>query len=133
MQERSDAFVFFGATGDLAYKKILPALQSMIHRGHLDVPIIGVAKQGWTLEQLRERARASVSEHGGLDEAAFAKLVAQLRYIDGDYSELGTFEALRRELGEAARPIHYLAIPPSMFPVVVENLGRSGSARDARV
>jgi glucose-6-phosphate 1-dehydrogenase len=133
MQERSDAFVFFGATGDLAYKKIFPALQSMIHHGHLDVPIIGVAKQGWTLEQLRERARASVTEHGGLDEAAFAKLIARLRYIDGDYSEPATFEALRRELGDAARPIHYLAIPPSMFPVVVENLGRSGSARDARV
>jgi len=133
MPDRSDAFVFFGATGDLAYKKIFPALQSMIRHGHLDAPIIGVAKQGWTVEQLRERARASVSEHGGLDEAAFAKLVAQLRYIDGDYSELATFEALRRELGQAARPLHYLAIPPSMFPVVVENLGRSGCARDARV
>src|SRR6201989_447057 len=85
--KRSDAFVFFGATGDLAYKKIFPALQSMIRRGQLDLPIIGVAKQGWTVADLRERARASVTEHGGLDEAAFAKLSAQLHYVDGDYRE----------------------------------------------
>jgi len=130
---RSDAFVFFGATGDLAYKKIFPALQSMIRRGHLDAPIIGVAKQGWNLEQLRERARDSVREHGGLDDDAFARLSANLHYVDGDYQDGATFEALRKALGEAQRPIHYLAIPPSLFPVVVQHLGSSGCARGARV
>ncbi|MHB8838237.1 MAG: glucose-6-phosphate dehydrogenase, partial [Gemmatimonadaceae bacterium] len=130
----SDAFVLFGATGDLAYKKIFPALQSMIRRGHLDVAIIGVAKAGWTLEQLRERARQSLAEHGGgVDEAAFAKLIARLRYVDGDYNDGTTFDALRRALEGAARPMHYLAIPPSMFPVVIEHLGRSGCAAGARV
>src|SRR3982750_2190145 len=101
-EEHSDAFVFFGATGDLAYKKIFPALHSMIRRGHLDVPIVGVAKQGWSLEQLRGRARESVAEHGGIDEAAFARLSAQLRYVDGDYNDAATFESVRRELGGAA-------------------------------
>jgi glucose-6-phosphate 1-dehydrogenase len=130
----SDALVFFGATGDLAYKKIFPALQSMIRRGHLTVPVIGVAKAGWTMDQLRERARASLQEHGGgVDEAAFAKLVGLLRYVDGDYAEAATFTELRKQLDGAARPAHYLAIPPSMFPVVVEGLGRSGCAKDARV
>jgi glucose-6-phosphate 1-dehydrogenase len=106
----------------------------MIRRGRVDVPIIGVAKAGWTLDQLRGRARASVDEHGGgVDVAAFAKLVSALRYVDGDYNDRATFDKLRRELGDSARPIHYLAIPPNMFPVVVEHLGASGNARDARV
>ena len=130
---RSDALVFFGATGDLAYKQIFPTLQAMVRRGHLDVPVIGVAKAGWNLDQLRARAKASVTEHGGLDEAAFAKLLGLLRYVDGDYNDPATFAALRRELGTAARPTHYLAIPPSMFAVVVRELGGSGCARDARV
>ncbi|HEX4337229.1 MAG TPA: glucose-6-phosphate dehydrogenase [Polyangiaceae bacterium] len=131
---QSDAFVFFGATGDLAYKKIFPALQSMIRCGRLAVPIVGVAKAGFSLEQLRDRARASLSEHGGgVDEPAFAKLIELLHYVDGDYNDRSTFDALRRELGGAVRPIHYLAIPPKMFAVVVEHLGKSGSARDARV
>jgi glucose-6-phosphate 1-dehydrogenase len=130
---RSDAIVFFGATGDLAYKKIFPALHSMIRRGRLEVPIIGVAKQGWNVDQLRERARASILENGDLDEAAFATLSANLRYVDGDYKDPATFTALRRELGDASHPIHYLAIPPSLFPAVVENLASSGSAKDARV
>jgi glucose-6-phosphate 1-dehydrogenase len=128
----SDALVFFGATGDLAYKQIFPALQSMIRHGHLDVPIIGVAKAGWGIEQLRERARRSLVEHG-IDEAAFAKLIEQLRYIDGDYGDPATFDALKRELGDAKRPLHYLAIPPSLFGAVVRELGRSGCADDARV
>ena len=130
----SDALVFFGATGDLAYKKIFPALQAMIKRGHLDIPIIGVAKAGWGLDQLIRRARASLVEHGGgVDEAAFAKLVELLRYLDGDYNEHETFVQLRQLLGEAQHPLHYLAIPPSMFPVVVKHLGTSGCAKDARV
>jgi glucose-6-phosphate 1-dehydrogenase len=131
---RSDALVFFGATGDLAYKKIFPSLQSMIRRGHLDVPVIGVAKAGWTVEQLRERARDSLATHGGgVDEAAFAKLVQLLRYVDGDYNDDATFTALRTALGSATCPAHYLAIPPSMFPTVVAQLGKSKCAQDARV
>ncbi len=130
---RSDALVFFGATGDLAYKKIFPALQSLVRRGRLNVPVVGVARSGWTREQFVERARASVTEHGGLDEAAFAKLAAQLRYVDGDYNDPATFTRLRSELEHAERPIHYLAIPPSMFPVVVENLAKAGCTAGARV
>jgi glucose-6-phosphate 1-dehydrogenase len=130
---KSDALVFFGATGDLAYKKIFPSLQQMIKDGALDVPIVGVAKSGWTLEQLRERARASLAEHGGVDQAAFAKLLELLHYIDGDYNDPATFTQLRETLGDAAHPTHYLAIPPSMFRHVIEALGRSGCANGARV
>jgi glucose-6-phosphate 1-dehydrogenase len=125
--------VFFGATGDLAYKQIFPALQAMIRRGHLTVPVIGVAKAGWTVDQLRARARDSLAEHGGVDEAAFKKLVEQLRYVDGDYNDDATFAALRTQLGSATRPAHYLAIPPSMFPTVVAALGRTGCGANARV
>ena len=114
----SDAFVFFGATGDLAYKKIFPALQAMAKRGHLTVPIIGVAKAGWTLDQLRARARDSVEHHGGLDAAAFSILSGLLRYVDGDYRDAATFTAIREQLGNAKRPAYYLAIPPTLFPVV---------------
>ena len=130
----SDAFVFLGATGDLAYKKIFPALQAMIRRGHLNVPIIGVARAGHTLARLQERARASLEEYGGgVDPAAFAKLLSLLRYVDGDYNDRATFEELRRKLEGATLPVHYLAIPPSLFPVVIEHLGGSGCAKDARV
>ena len=125
--------MFFGATGDLAYKKIFPALQSLIRRGRLDVPIVGVAKSGWVLDQLVDRARKSVTEYGGLDEAAFAKLVSQLRYVDGDYAERPTFEQIKKELGGATRPLHYLAIPPSMFPAVIEQLADTGLSKQARV
>jgi glucose-6-phosphate 1-dehydrogenase len=130
---RSDALVFFGATGDLAYKKIFPALQGLVRRGRLDVPVVGVAKSGWTREQLVERARASVSENGGVDPEAFPKLVALMRYVDGDYADLATFEKLKAELAGAQHPLHYLAIPPSMFGLVVENLARSGCALNARM
>jgi glucose-6-phosphate 1-dehydrogenase len=132
-EPHSDALVFFGATGDLAYKKIFPALQAMARRGHLNVPVIGVARAGWTLDQLKARARDSVEKHGGLDPAAFARLSSLLRYVDGDYQDPATFAALRRELGPAQRPAHYLAIPPALFGVVVEQLGKSGCARGARV
>jgi len=130
---QSDALVFFGATGDLAYKKIFPSLQAMARRGRLTVPVIGVAKAGWTLDQLRARAQESVETYGGLDRDAFAQLCGQLRYVDGDYGDPATFEALRRELGDAAHPAHYLAIPPPLFGPVVEQLARSGSAKGARV
>src|SRR5512132_1872090 len=109
---RSDALVFFGATGDLAYKKIFPALQAMSKRGNLDIPIVGVAKAGWNLDQLRARARESVEKHGGLDREAFDRMCRLLRYVDGDYHEKSTFQAVRKELGSAARPAFYLAIPP---------------------
>jgi glucose-6-phosphate 1-dehydrogenase len=129
----SDALVFFGATGDLAYKKIFPALQAMIKRGHLSVPVIGVAKAGWNLEQLRARAHDSLEKHGGIDAAAFDKLSGLLRYVDGDYADPATFQALRKELNGAQRPAHYLAIPPLLFGTVVEQLAKSGSAGNARV
>ncbi len=129
----SDALVFFGATGDLAHKKIFPALQAMVKRGHLDVPVIGVAKAGWGLDELRARARDSVKQHGGLDAAAFDKLCGLLRYVDGDYRDPATFQAIRHQLGPAQRPSHYLAIPPMLFGPVVEQLAGSGCANGARV
>src|ERR1700690_879194 len=98
-RDHSDALVFFGATGDLAYKKIFPSLQAMLKRGHLNVPVIGVAKSGWTLDQLRARARDSLEKHGGVDAAAFDKLCGLLRYVDGDYKDPATFQAIRKELG----------------------------------
>lgn len=109
---RSDALVFFGATGDLAYKKIFPALQAMIKRGNLDIPVIGVANAGWNLDQLRARAKDSLEKRGDLDPQAFEKLSGLLRYVDGDYKNPATFENLRRELKDAQHPTHYLAIPP---------------------
>jgi glucose-6-phosphate 1-dehydrogenase len=129
----SDALVFFGATGDLAHKKIFPALQAMVKRGHLTVPVIGVAKAGWNLDQLRARAKDGLEKHGGLDPAAFEKLCGLLRYVDGDYKDPATFRAIRRELGSAERPAHYLAIPPVLFETVVEQLGQAGCTSGARV
>jgi glucose-6-phosphate 1-dehydrogenase len=131
---RSDALVFFGATGDLAYKKIFPALQALARRGKLDFPVVGVAKSGWSRDQLIERARQSVIEHGGgEDPEAFPKLVSQLRYVDGDYNDAATFRQVRAQLDHQSRPIHYLAIPPSMFPTVIEQLSKADLAKDARV
>jgi glucose-6-phosphate 1-dehydrogenase len=115
----ADALVFFGATGDLAYRKIFPSLQAMLKRGNLTVPVVGVAKSGWTLDQLRARAKDSLEKHGGLHPVAFDKLAGLLRYVDGDYQDPATFEAIRRELGSARRPAHYLAIPPALFRLVV--------------
>jgi glucose-6-phosphate 1-dehydrogenase len=130
----SDALVFFGATGDLAYKKIFPALYAMAKHGNLNVPVIGVARTAWRIDQLRERARESINIHGGgVDETLFAKLADLLRFVSVDYSDMGTFQALRKELGDAKRPTYYLAIPPSMFPAVTEALGKTGCSRGARV
>lgn len=129
----SDALVFFGATGDLAYKQIFPALYAMSRRGHLNLPVVGVAKSGWNLDQLKDRARDSIRNHGGLDDSAFAKLSSRLQYIDGDYQDPATYERLREILGPVQRPLHYLAIPPSMFSVVIGGLAKSGCAGDARV
>jgi glucose-6-phosphate 1-dehydrogenase len=130
---QADALVFFGATGDLAYKKIFPSLQAMLKRGHLTVPVIGVAKAGWTLDQLKARAKDSLEKHGGLDPLAFEKLSGLLRYVDGDYQEPATFQAIRKELGSARRPAHYLAIPPVLFELVVEQLGKADCTTGARV
>jgi glucose-6-phosphate 1-dehydrogenase len=130
----SDALVLFGASGDLAHKKIFPALQAMVKRGHLNVPVIGVAKAEWNVEQLRARARESLMAHsGGVDGPAFDKLSSLFRYVDGDYREPATFDLLGGALGAAQRPLHYLAIPQSLFGTVVEQLGRSGCARGGRV
>ncbi|MFO1475579.1 MAG: glucose-6-phosphate dehydrogenase [Verrucomicrobiota bacterium] len=129
--QHSDALVFFGATGDLAYKKIFPSLQAMIKRGSLNVPVIGVAKAGWNLDQLKARAKDSLEKHGGLDPAAFTKLSGLLRYVDGAYEDAATFQAIRKELGAAQCPAHYLAIPPALFGTVVQQLGHSGCAPDA--
>src|SRR5690348_16578027 len=130
---KSDAFVFFGATGDLAYKQIFPALQALIKDGKLDMPVIGIARSGWDVEQLRKRAEDSLKEHGGVDKAAFAKLSGQMQYLDGDYGDAQTYEKLRKALGDAQHPLHYLAIPPSMFVPVVKGLAASGCSRGARV
>jgi glucose-6-phosphate 1-dehydrogenase len=129
----SDTLVFFGATGDLAYKKIFPSLQAMVKRGTLNVPVIGVAKAGWNINQFRARAKESVEKHGGIDHTAFDKLCRLLRYVDGDYQDPATFQAVQRELGSAQRPANYLAIPPVLFGLVVEQLGKVCCAQSARV
>jgi glucose-6-phosphate 1-dehydrogenase len=129
----SDALVFFGATGDLAYKKIFPALQHLAKRDKLNIPVIGVAKAGWNLDQLKQRAKDSVEHGGGLDPEGFPKLLSVLKYIDGDYTDSATFRELRNQLGNAQHPLHYLAIPPNLFGEVVKQLGESGSSKGARV
>ena len=131
---RADALVFFGATGDLAYKQIFPALQRMVANKELTVPVVGVAKSGWGLDQLKERAEDSLRHHpDGIDPVAFPKLLKLLRYVDGDYAERSTFDELRRQLGAAKHPLHYLAIPPVLFEMVVTQLKASGCADGGRV
>jgi glucose-6-phosphate 1-dehydrogenase len=129
----ADALVFFGATGDLAYKKIFPALHGLAARGRLQVPVVAVAKSGWTIDQLRARAEESVARHGGVDREAFAALMRSLTYVDGDYGDASTFDRLRTALNGATRPAHYLAVPPSVFGLVFEQIGRAQCARDGRV
>jgi glucose-6-phosphate 1-dehydrogenase len=131
--EQSDAIVFFGATGDLAYKQVFPALHGLVQRNRLDVPIIGVARSGWSIDRLRARARDSLKRHGKFDEDAFKRLSSLLRYIDGDYSDPKTFTRLRKELGDSKRPLHYLAIPPSMFATVTEGLAAAKCINGGRV
>ncbi|HTV66823.1 MAG TPA: glucose-6-phosphate dehydrogenase [Bryocella sp.] len=129
----SDAFVFFGATGDLAYKQIFPSLQDLIRDEGFNVPIIGVAKANWTLDQLKVRAKDSLEEHGGLEQAAFEKMLSLLRYVDGDYADPATFTELRKQLGKSQAPLHYLAVPPSLFGTVAQGLQKAGCANNARV
>src|SRR5262245_13936271 len=129
----SDALVFFGVTGDLAYKKIFPALQGMVRRGRLDVPVIGVARSPWNVDQLRERVRDSLEKHGGVDPAAFEKLSRLLRYASVDYTNPATCSTLQNELKGAHRPTIYLAVPPHLFRPAIEQLAKSGCAKDARI
>ena len=132
-EAKSDAFVFFGATGDLAYKQIFPALQAMMRRGHLDMPLIGIGRSAWTVDQFLARARDSIEKHGVVDEDAFQKLASRLQYISGDIADADTYRQLRSTLGKAQHPLHYLAIPPDMFEAVVGHLSTSGCAENARV
>ena len=129
----SDALVLFGATGDLAHKKLFPAVHAMVKRGHLDVPVVGVAKSAWDVDAFRADIRKSLAKSGQLDPATFARLAPQLEYVAGDYRDPATWARLRASLRKASRPLHYLAIPPSLFPTVVGSLGTSGGAAGARV
>ena len=130
---QSDALVFFGATGDLAYKQIFPSLQRLAKRGKLNMPVIGVAKAGWNLEQFKARAKDSVEKHGGADPAGLPLLLERLGYVDGDYNDIATFQEVRRLMGDAKHPVHYLAIPPSLFGKVNDQLKASGCAEGGRV
>src|ERR1700741_4443514 len=132
-QIHSDALVFFGATGDLAYKKIFPALQSMVKRGNLNVPVIGVARSAPDLKALKARARESIETRGGIDPAAWEKLSSLMRYVRGDNADPGTYKALCRELGDSEHPAYYLAIPPAAFATVIEQLAKSGCDKKGRV
>jgi len=129
----SDALVFYGVTGDLAFKKIFPALQAMVKRGQLNVPVVGVARSQWTVDQLRERVRQSLEKHGGVDPAAFDKLAGLLRYVSVDYADPGACRAIYGQLKDAKRPAIYLAVPPHLFEAVVDQLEKSGCASNARI
>ncbi|MBV8351241.1 MAG: glucose-6-phosphate dehydrogenase, partial [Verrucomicrobia bacterium] len=129
----SDAIVFFGASGDLAYKQIFPSLLRLVRDEGIRVPIIGVAKSGWSLQNLKDRAKDSLEKHGGVDPDSLQLFTNLLRYVDGDYQDGGTFAQLRKELGTAQRPLHYLAVPPSLFAVVAEGLAKSGCATNGRL
>jgi len=129
----ADTLVFFGATGDLAYKKIFPALQAMVKRGTLNVPIIGVAREDWNLDRLKARAKDSVEQHGGLDPEAFDKFCGLLKFVSLDYNDPASYKRLCQQIGSAQSPAFYLAIPPSAFGTVVEQLARTGCTRNARV
>ncbi len=129
----NDALVLYGATGDLAYKKIFPALHALVRSGRFDVPIVGVALSGWSLERLREHVRDSLQRHGSGDNAGATRLCELLRYVDGDYKEASTFQRLEQALGAAQRPLHYLAIPPSLFATAVEHIATLKSTKVARV
>ena len=132
--EHSDALVLFGATGDLAHKKTFDTIQALIKRGHLNSPVIGVAKSGMTREQLLDRAKEGITTYGrGVDKAAFDKFAATFQYVDGDYADIETFNKLRAALGGAKRPLHYLAIPPSVFGLVTKQLKAAGCVEGSRI
>lgn len=131
---RSDTLVLFGATGDLAYKKIFPALYALVQRGLLNEPIIGIAFEDWTIDQLVARAREGITKAvGTIDETVFAKLASLLHYVSGDYRNQSTFDTLKETIGSGRHPLYYLAVPPSMFEPVVQGLEQSGGAAGARL
>ena len=131
---QSDALVVYGVTGDLAHKMIFPALYAMVKRGTLNVPVIGVAFPKWSLERLQNRVAHSIKQSGvPYDKRAFQRLLSLLTYVSGDYNDSGTFVEIKKALGKARRPAHYLAIPPSLFETVIKGLGASGLAENARV
>jgi glucose-6-phosphate 1-dehydrogenase len=133
IDSHSDALVFYGVTGDLAFKKIFPALQATVKRGQLNVPVVGVARSQWTHDQLRQRVRESLEKHGGVDPAAFEKLAGLLRYVSVDYTDPGACRAIYGQLKDAKRPAIYLAVPPHLFGAVVDQLEKSGCASNARI
>jgi glucose-6-phosphate 1-dehydrogenase len=135
MQRRDcDALVLFGATGDLCYRKIFPALYHLVRRRLLNIPVIGVARAGWNTGQLADRFKKSVADFvKDRDEEVVQRFISLLKYVDGDYQQRTTFEALRKALGSAQRPLNYLAIPPSVFPVVIDHLGATMEGADARI
>jgi len=133
-RSQSGALVIFGVTGDLAHKKIFPALYAMVKRGALKVPVIGVAFPKWSLERLRKRVTDSIRESGGIDnKRALQQLLSLLKYVSGDYKDSNTFTAIKEALGNARRPAHYLAIPPALFETVIQGLGAAKLADHARV
>ncbi len=133
-RRHSDALVLFGVTGDLAHKMIFPALYGMAKRGDLSVPVIGVARPNWSLEDLRERAKDGIERAGGVDnKTALNRLLSLLKFVCGDYTDASTFTAIKKALGNAKRPAYYLAIPPSLFATVIESIGQAGLAENARV
>src|SRR5512141_276228 len=133
-KEQSDALVLFGLTGDLSHKMIIPALYAMVKRGVLNVPVIGVVSPKWRLNQLHERIKDSIQQSGGIDnQRVFRRLLSLLKFVNGDYNDENTFTAIRKALGNARRPAHYLAIPPSLFETVIEGLGAADLADNARV
>jgi glucose-6-phosphate 1-dehydrogenase len=130
----ADALVIFGVTGDLAHKMIFPALYAMAKRGVLNVTIVGVAGRKWSPAQLRKQVTDSIKHAGKIDDRkALDHLLSLLQYVSGDYNDPGTFVALKQALGDARRPAHYLAIPPALFPTVIQGLGAAGLADQARV
>ena len=132
-QVTSDALVFYGATGDLAFKKIFPALFLMVKRGHLEAPIIGVARGDYDLEKLQLRAKESIQRYGNFEEETFSKFLKLLAFVGGDYTDPNTFHRVREALGNAQNPTHYLAIPPVLFPAIIAQLDQSGCAKGARI
>jgi len=132
-QVSSDALVFYGATGDLAFKKIFPALYLMVKRGHLQVPIIGVARGDYDLEKLKQRAKESIQKYGKFEDPIFEQFISRLAFVGGDYTDPETFLRIRQALGSAKHPTHYLAIPPSLFPSIIQQLDQSGCAKGARI
>ncbi len=132
--EHSDALVLFGVTGDLAHKKIFPALYALAKRGALKIPVVGVASPNWSLTDLQSRVTDSIQQSGGIDDLpSFNELLSRLSYVGGDYNDEGTFTKIKASLADAQRPAHYLAIPPSLFATVIKGLGAAGLATDARV